>query len=103
VAGWIDVSPKGGIIIRVFVQPRASRSEVVGLHGEPPRLKIRVAARPVEGEANEEVLRFVAKSLGLPKSAVELTHGEASRQKDLWIRAEGSLAEFQIKLLGEKR
>jgi uncharacterized protein len=65
--------------LRVRVQPRASQTEVVGLHGGA--LKVRLAAPPVEGAANRELERFLAKALGLPRSAVELLRGATSREK----------------------
>ncbi len=52
-------------------------------HGEA--LKIRLAAPPVDGKANEALLRFVAETLGLPKSAVSLKSGQTSRRKVLEI------------------
>ena len=65
--------------IKVYVQPRASRTEVVGEHGDA--LKLRVAAPPVAGEANHEVRRFLAKLLGVAPSAVVLVSGETGRRK----------------------
>ena len=65
------------------MQPRASRTEVVGLHGDA--IKLRVAAPPVEGEANEEVVRFLAKTLGVPASAVSVVNGAASRRKTIEV------------------
>jgi len=84
---WID-SQSDGVLIRILAQPKASRSEWVGLHGEPGnrRMKVRIAAPPVDGEANEEVLRFVKKSLrpaGVRE--VRLVRGDASKQKDLLL------------------
>jgi uncharacterized protein (TIGR00251 family) len=61
------------------VQPRASRTEVVGLHGDA--LKIRVAAPPVDGAANEAIIRFFADRLGVPRSRVRLTKGASGRRK----------------------
>jgi uncharacterized protein (TIGR00251 family) len=63
----------------VYAQPRASRTEVVGEHGDA--LKIRLAAPPVEGAANAELVSFLAKKLGVSKSAVRLVKGERGRQK----------------------
>jgi uncharacterized protein len=61
------------------VQPGAKKSAVVGLHGEA--LKIRVAAPPVEGRANEALIVFLAERLGVPKGLVSIAKGENSRAK----------------------
>jgi uncharacterized protein (TIGR00251 family) len=74
------ISQRGDAVrINVYVQPRASRTEVVGVHGDA--LKLRVAAPPVAGEANREVRRFLAKLLGVAPSAVVLVSGETGRRK----------------------
>ena len=78
----VSESPNG-IRFNVHVQPRSSRTEIAGLHGEA--LKIRLAAPPVEGEANAELVKFLAKQLGRPKSAVQIVKGEGSRQKVVQI------------------
>ncbi len=68
-----------GIIFAVRVQPRASRSGVVGeLDGA---LKIRLAAPPVDGEANEELIRFLAKLFGVSRGQVSILSGQASKNK----------------------
>lgn len=72
-------------ILLLYVQPGASKNEIVGPHGEPSRLKVKVKAPPVDGEANLEAISFIAKTLGIPKSRVELVRGQTSRQKDLLI------------------
>ena len=69
----------GGVEIALHIQPRASRTEVIGAHGDA--LKIRLAAPPVDGEANEELVRFLAKTLGVPKSAVTIVRGATGRKK----------------------
>lgn len=79
----------GGVEIALHIQPRASRTEVVGAHGDA--LKIRLAAPPVDGEANEELVRFLAKRLGLPKSAVTIVRGATGRKKV--VRVDGLGAE----------
>lgn len=69
--------------ITLHVQPRASKTEVAGMHGDA--IKVRVAAPPVEGAANEEVRRFLAKMLGVPVSAVTVVHGETGRRKTVEV------------------
>lgn len=68
-----------GVELALQIQPRASRTEVVGAHGDA--LKIRLAAPPVDGEANEELVRFLAKTLGVPKSAVTIVSGATGKRK----------------------
>jgi uncharacterized protein (TIGR00251 family) len=71
------------LVLALHVQPGAKRTEVVGTHGEggEMRLKIRLAAPPVEGKANAELLQFLADAFGVPLRHVELVRGETSRQK----------------------
>ena len=77
-SGWYRKTNEGWLIA-VHAQPGAKKSAVAGLHGTA--LKIRVAAPPVEGKANEALVAFVAASLGLPKRAVSIVKGESSREK----------------------
>ncbi len=78
---------EGGVItLTLHVQPGAKRSEVVGLHGDA--LKIRLAAPPVEGRANDALLHFLADAFGVPRRNVELRQGEQSRHKT--VRVSGS-------------
>lgn len=79
---WAKKSADGWLI-SVHAQPGARKSEVVGLHGDA--LKIRIASPPVEGRANEALIAFVAKALGLPRAKVSLVRGGSSRQKTLLI------------------
>jgi uncharacterized protein len=78
VSDLYDDSPEG-IVLRIHVQPGAGRSAVVGRHGDA--LKVRVAAPPVEGRANEAARALLAEVLGVPESEVELTSGQSSRTK----------------------
>jgi uncharacterized protein (TIGR00251 family) len=70
--------------LSVLVQPRASRTRVVGEHGG--RLKIALAAPPVDGAANEALVAFLADALQVRKGQVTLLDGQTSRQKRLAIR-----------------
>jgi uncharacterized protein (TIGR00251 family) len=67
------------ITLNLHVQPGAKRSEIVGLHGEA--LKIKLAAAPVEGCANEALLKFIAEICAVPLRQVELKKGYQSRHK----------------------
>jgi len=82
--------------ISLWVQPRASRTEIAGRHGEAIRL--RVAAPPVEGAANDEIIRFLARALGVPRSAVVIRRGTGSRRKDVTV-AGLSAREIEERLL----
>jgi uncharacterized protein len=72
-----------GIVFKVHVVPRASRSEVVGEHNGA--LRIRLAAAPVDGAANEELVRLLARELRVPRSAVEITGGQSARLKTVHV------------------
>ncbi|MGA8864209.1 MAG: DUF167 domain-containing protein [Gallionella sp.] len=67
------------IMLTLHVQPGAKRSEIVGLHGEA--LKIRLAAQPVEGRANDALLKYIAEMFGVPLRNAELKQGGQSRHK----------------------
>jgi uncharacterized protein (TIGR00251 family) len=75
------------VLLMLHVQPGAKRTEVVGVHGESAqaRLKIRLAASPVDGKANAELLRFLAAAFGVALRAVTLVRGETSRQKTVKV------------------
>jgi uncharacterized protein (TIGR00251 family) len=89
-----DADPPAAVAIRV--QPRASRDQVQGERNGAIAIQLRAA--PVDGQANEALLRFVAQRLGVPRRRVELVRGSTGRSK--WIRVEGlSAAEVQEQLL----
>lgn len=84
----------GKIVFKVQVVPRSSRSKVVGAHNGS--LKVRVAAPPVDGSANEELIRVIAKTFKVSRSAVSIVSGQSSRLK--YIRIDGAMADI-IKIL----
>lgn len=84
-----------GVIINIFVQPRASKNEIVGIQGE--ELKVRLTSPPVEGAANKSCREFFAKQLGIAKGQVELVAGDKSRHKRLLLHGLGA-AEVQAAL-----
>lgn len=71
------------MILELHVQPGASRSEFAGRHGE--RIKIRLAARAVDGKANAALIEFLAEHFKVPKSRVRIVSGLKSRQKRVII------------------
>ena len=77
-ADWFR-SEVNSVTLTLHIQPGAKRSEVVGLHGEA--LKIRLAAPPIDGRANDALQRFVADSFDVPLRQVELIRGGQSRHK----------------------
>ena len=73
-----------GVSFTVKVQPRASRTAITGTLGDA--LKVALAAPPVEGKANEALIRFFAESLDLPRSSIRILTGAESRTKIIRIR-----------------
>ena len=71
------------IILKVYLQPKSSKNEVVGPHRDG--IKVKVTAPPVEGKANEALIRFLAKEFGISPSAVEIIKGLHSREKTLRV------------------
>jgi hypothetical protein len=86
----------GGTAVELWVQPRASSDEVNGLRDGA--VKVRVSAPPVDGRANDALLRFLAKHLGVPRRALEIVRGQAGRRKT--VRVEGLGPEETRKRLG---
>jgi len=74
---------ENGAILSLYIQPGASRSEVSGEHDG--RLKIKIKAPPRDGEANQELINFIASFLKVSKRSVQLMAGESSRQKSLLV------------------
>jgi uncharacterized protein (TIGR00251 family) len=86
-----------GVRLTLHVQPRAARTEIAGLHGDA--LKVRLAAPPVDGAANEALIRFLADRLGVPRSALALVGGATSRRKVVevtGISAEAAAARLPV-------
>ncbi len=71
------------LALNIYVQPRASRNRVAGMHGNA--VKICITASPVENKANEAVIRFMADLFGVPKSYVSIKSGRQSRNKKVFI------------------
>jgi uncharacterized protein (TIGR00251 family) len=72
------------LLLRLYIQPRSSRDEIVGMHGD--ELKVRITAPPVEGKANAHLLKFLAREFGVSRNQVVLHRGEGGRHKQVLIR-----------------
>lgn len=82
-SGWFRQAADGCITLTLHIQPGAKKTEFAGRHGDA--LKIRLTAPPVDGKANEALIRFIADTLGLAKSAIHLKSGQTSRRKVLEV------------------
>ena len=83
--------------IVVHVVPRAKATEVVGRYGDA--IRIRLAAPPVDGAANEELVRFLAERLAVPRSAVAIVRGASARRKT--VAVDGVTTEAAVQVLLE--
>jgi uncharacterized protein (TIGR00251 family) len=83
-----------GIRLRVRVAPRAAHARILGVHDGA--LKVSLTAPPVDGAANEALVRLLAEELGIPKRAVAITHGHTSKLKTVLI---AGVNEAQVRAL----
>jgi uncharacterized protein (TIGR00251 family) len=83
-----------GIRLRVRVAPRAAHARILGVHDGA--LKVSLTAPPVDGAANEALVRLLAEELGIPKRAVAITHGRTSKLKTVLI---AGVSEAQVRAL----
>lgn len=72
-----------GLVLKIKVIPKASKSEVAGWEGE--ELRIRLKAVPEKGQANDELIKFLSKFLGISKSQITLLRGDTSRHKQMQL------------------
>jgi uncharacterized protein len=83
-AELIEVNEKNGIVtFKIRAQPRAAKTEMVGEYSGA--LKLRIAAPPVDGKANDEVIKFFSRLFGVPNRNVEIVGGDSSRDKIIGI------------------
>jgi hypothetical protein len=91
-------SPAGSTTVSLRIQPRASKNEII--RKEDGGLKIRLTAPPVDGAANEALIRFLADTFSIPKSQVEIVSGHTARDKI--VRLEGISKEEAERVLNSK-
>lgn len=73
----------GGVRLLLHIQPRAARTEIAGRYGDA--IKVRIKSPPIDGLANEELLRFLADRFGVPSGSIELVSGHAARRKSVHV------------------
>lgn len=72
-----------GLVLRLYIQPKASRDSLVGLHGD--ELKVAITAPPVDGQANAHLVKYLAKQFRVAKSQVLIEKGVLGRHKQIKI------------------
>ncbi len=93
---FLATAKDGSLLLRVHIQPKASKTKIIGLYDGT--LKITVCAPPVEGRANREIVKFLAKKLKIPKSDVRVKSGLQSRRKSLELK---NIRESEVRRLLE--
>lgn len=81
---WCSETP-GGVRLALHISANAKKTEVIGVLDDA--LKIKLHAQPIEGKANEALVRYLADALAVPKSAIKLTHGHTNKRKLFEIAA----------------
>ncbi|EGM71311.1 DUF167 family protein YggU [Shewanella sp. HN-41] len=76
---------QGDLLLNLYIQPKASRDQIVGLHGD--ELKVAITAPPIDGKANAHLSKYLAKAFKVPKSDVHILKGELGRHKQVRIIA----------------
>ncbi|EMA8650398.1 DUF167 family protein YggU [Cronobacter sakazakii] len=72
-----------GLVLRLYIQPKASRDSIIGLHGD--ELKVAITAPPVDGQANAHLVKYLAKQFRVAKSQGVIEKGELGRHKQVKI------------------
>jgi uncharacterized protein (TIGR00251 family) len=94
---WCSALP-GGVRIAVQITPNAKKTEVIGVQGDA--LKLKLQAQPIEGKANEALIKYLAKVLSVPRSAVTITHGHTNKKKLVEVVSATLTPEEVERLLG---
>nr|WP_283102862.1 DUF167 family protein YggU [Shewanella abyssi] len=76
---------QGNLLLQLYIQPKASRDQIVGLHGE--ELKIAITAPPVDGKANAHLTKYLAKAFKVPKGNITIVKGQMGRHKQVLINS----------------
>ena len=82
---WCLALP-AGVRLAVQITPNAKKTEVVGVQDDD--LKLKLQAQPIEGKANEALVRYLADALSVPRSAVTITHGHTAKRKLVEVQSD---------------
>ncbi len=97
---WFETDPKSHIetlVLRLYIQPKASRDQWMGIHGD--ELKLAITAPPVDGKANVHLVKFIAKQFGIAKGLVSIEKGELGRHKQIKIKSLSQVPPELVELL----
>jgi hypothetical protein len=83
------------ILLKIYLKPKSSKNEVVGPYRDG--IKVKVTAPPIEGKANEALIQFLSKKLGISPSCIEMIKGHHSREKTLRILGTVVNGQFAVK------
>lgn len=87
-AAWFDGDD---LVLRLYIQPKASRDSIVGVHGD--ELKVAITAPPVDGKANAHLTKFLAKQCKVAKGLIDIEKGELGRHKQIRITSPATIPE----------
>ncbi len=93
---WCSAVP-GGVRLAIHITPNAKKTEVIGVLDDA--LKLKLQAQPIEGKANEALIKYLAGVLSVPRSAVTITHGLTNKRKLIAVSAGGLTADAVEKAL----
>ncbi|MCJ0762015.1 DUF167 domain-containing protein [Variovorax terrae] len=96
-ASFLRLEKTGAVIVDVHVMPHAAQSRADGLHDGA--LRVRLKAVPVDGKANQALILWLADTLGVARSSVELVRGATSRRKQLRVTAQAAAAADWLSLV----
>ncbi|WP_076407883.1 DUF167 family protein YggU [Shewanella sp. UCD-KL12] len=74
---------QGNLLLRLYIQPKASRDQIVGIHGN--ELKVAITAPPVDGKANAHLVKYLSKAFKVPKGDIKILKGELGRHKQIQV------------------
>lgn len=74
---------QGDLLLNLYIQPKASRDQIVGLHGD--ELKVAITTPPIDGKANAHLSKYLAKAFKVPKSNIHIVKGELGRHKQIRV------------------
>lgn len=89
-AAFLRADKHGNVVMEVQLIPNAAKTHVGGLYGEPGQLalKVRLNAPPVDGKANEALIKWLTGQLGISRTSIELVRGKTSRRKQFKLSVE---------------